>query len=108
MHNSSGCATADRIRNGDAWLAQNLPAILQSKRYQQGGVVFLTWDESEGGEHPIGMIVLSPLAKGGGFISHTKYYHSSFVRTVEEIFGVPLLRDAKNQPNLSDLFTTYP
>jgi hypothetical protein len=52
--------------------------------------------------------VLSPLAKGGGYIGHTKYYHSSMLRTVEEVFGVPLLRDAMMQPSLSDLFTKYP
>jgi hypothetical protein len=30
------------------------------------------------------------------------------LRTVEEVFGVPLLRDAANQPSLKDLFNTYP
>jgi len=30
------------------------------------------------------------------------------LRTVEEVFGVPLLRDAQNQASLADLFTAYP
>jgi phosphatidylinositol-3-phosphatase len=53
--------------------------------------------------------VLSPFAKGGGYVSHTQYYHSSMLRTVQEIFGItPLIRDAANRPNLSDLFNQYP
>jgi hypothetical protein len=50
--------------------------------------------------------VLSPLAKGNGYTSAVKYYHSSMVRTVQEVFlpGVALINDAANQPPLSDLF----
>jgi hypothetical protein len=108
MHDAFGCKNFDQVKNGDTWLAAEVPKILASQAYKDNGALFITWDESEGGELPIGMIVLSPLAKGGGYVSHTKYYHSSFVRTVEEVFGVPLLRDAKNQPSLADLFTSFP
>ncbi len=109
MHNASGCATGDQVKNGDTWLSTEVPKILASNAYKNGGALFITWDESEGGEFPIGMIVLSPLAKGAGYKSTVKLYHSSLVRSVEEIFGItPLLRDAANQPDLSDLFTTFP
>ncbi len=109
MHNASGCATGDAVGNGDTWLAAELPKILASKAYTDNGAVFITWDESEGGELPIGMIVLSPLAKVGYANTTTTFYHSSMLRTVEEVFGVtPLLGDAANQPSLGDLFTTYP
>ncbi len=108
MHNSSGCATGDSIKNGDDWLSSELPMILTSDAYLNGGVVFITWDESEGGDHPIGMIVLSPSAKGHGYHNTIHYTHSSYLRTVEEIFGVPLLRDAQNAMDLSDLFSVFP
>jgi hypothetical protein len=109
MHDFFGCRNPlDPVQNGDTWLAAEVPKILASQAYKDNGALFITWDESTGGENPIGMILLSPLAKGGGYVSHTKYYHSSFLRTMEEIFGVPLLRDAKTRPNLSDLFTTFP
>jgi hypothetical protein len=108
MHDSSGCATTDSVKNGDTWLSTEVPKILASNAYKNNGVLFITWDESEGGESPIGMIVLSPLAKPG-YTNNIKYYHSSLLRSVEEIFGVtPLLRDAANQPDLSDLFTSFP
>ncbi len=107
MHNGSGCSSSE-VKNGDTWLSKQVPAILASKAYQDGGALFITWDESESGEHPIGMIVLSPYAKVG-YSNSTRYYHSSMLRTVQEIFGVtPLLRDAANRPSLEDLFTTYP
>jgi hypothetical protein len=106
MHGVGSCATS--VATGDTWLKTAVPAILASQAYKDNGVLFITWDESEGGEFPIGMIVLSPLAKGKGYVGSHKYFHSSLLRTEEEIFGVPLLRDAANQENLSDLFTTYP
>ena len=106
---SHNLCSSDQIKQGDTWLSTEIPKIMSSSAYTNGGAIFVVWDESELGEYPIGMIVLSPLAKGGGYVSHTKYYHSSMLRTAQEVFGVlPLLRDAANQPNLSDLFKTYP
>ena len=109
MHNSSGCASRDSIKNGDNWLASEVPAILGSSAYKDGGALFITWDEGEGRDGPIGMIVLSPYAKGGGYANDNTYTHSSTLRTVEEIFGLsPMLRDAANADDLSDLFKTFP
>ncbi len=108
MHNSDGCATGDSVKNGDVWLASELPKILGSSAYKRGGAVFITWDESEEGEHPIGMIVLSPFIKAG-YSNALSYTHSSMLRTVQEILAVdPLLRDAATATSLSDLFVSYP
>ena len=109
MHNSSGCATRDSVKNGDTWLAQAVPTILQSKAYADGGALFITWDEGEGGDGPIGMIVLSPAAKGGGYSNTIRYTHSAMLRTIQEIFQVtPLLGDAAKSPELRDLFKSFP
>ena len=108
MHDS--CAPLnDPVKQGDTWLSQNLPTILNSQAYMNGGIVFITWDEGVGGDGPIGMIVLSNKAKGGGYSNTIQYTHSSTLRTLEEIFGVtPLLGDAANATDLSDLFKTFP
>lgn len=93
------------ITAGDTWLSQNLPVILDSQAYRNNGAVFITWDEgANGSDGPIGMIVVSPLAKVN--YSNSIYYtHSSTLRTMQEIFGVrPFLRDAANATDLSDLF----
>ena len=109
MHNFLGCATLDPVKNGDTWLSKEIPMIMASKAYKDGGVIFITWDEAAHDDAPIGMIVLSPLAKGNGYTNNTHYTHSSTLRTIEEIFGVkPLLGEATNATNLSDLFKTYP
>ncbi len=51
------------------------------------------------------MIVLSGLAKGGGYFNTIHYNHSSTLRTMQTIFGVrPFLRGAQTANDLSDLF----
>ncbi|HWV98105.1 MAG TPA: alkaline phosphatase family protein [Candidatus Acidoferrum sp.] len=104
MHDT--CAPlGNAIRQGDTWLAHEAPKILASPAYQNSGALFITWDEGEGSDGPIGMLLLSPLAKGGGYCSTNRYTHSSLLRTIQEIFGVaPLLGDAANATSLVDLF----
>ena len=104
MHNT--CApVSNSIRQGDNWLGSEVPKILASPAYQNNGALFITWDEGEGSDGPIGMILLSPLAKGGGYCSTNHYTHSSLLRTIQEIFGVtPFLGDAANADDLADLF----
>ncbi len=109
MHNACPPLN-DSVKQGDTWLAQNIPAILNSQAYHNGGMVFITWDEGEGGgDGPIGMIVLSHDAKGGGYSNTIHYTHSSTLRTLQEIFGVsPFLGDAATAMDLQDLFKTFP
>ncbi len=108
MHNS--CAPLNNpIKQGDTWLSQNMPIILASAAYKSGGAVFIAWDEGAFSDGPIGMIVLSPFAKGNGYRNFIYYTHGSTLRTMQEIFGVnPLLRDAGLETDLSDLFTVFP
>ena len=107
MHDT--CApTNDSIKQGDTWLSTEVPKIQASQAYQNGGVILITWDESEGGDFPIGMLAVSSLAKPG-FSTATHFTHSSTLRTVQEIFGVtPLLGDAANATDLSEMFTSFP
>lgn len=94
------------IATGDRWLGDTVSRIQASKAYQRAGVIFLTFDESEHGASPIGMVVLSPFAKGGGYSNNIRYTHSSLLRSVQEILNVhPYLRNAADAQDLSDLFT---
>ncbi len=108
MHDA--CAPLnDPVQQGDTWLSTEVPKILASQAYTNDGALFILWDEGVTGDGPIGMIVLSPKAKGGGYQNTIHYTHSSTLRTVEEIFGVaPLLGDAANATDLSDLFVSFP
>jgi hypothetical protein len=108
MHSNSCPGSSDVIKQGDDWLGTEVPKIMASNAYTNGGAIFITWDEGGSGNHPIGMIVLSPLAKVG-YSNQTAYSHSSTVRTMQTIFGVaPFLNDAANAADLGDLFTQFP
>jgi len=94
---------------GDTWLSTEVPRIMASPAYRNGGAIFITWDEDDftlPGE-AIGMILLSPLAKGGGYQNTNYYTHSATLRTLQNIFNLrPYLRDAARAQDLSDLFNT--
>lgn len=109
MHNTT-CGDPDRVANGDRWLAREVPVILDSQAYAHGGVLIVTWDEGEQrSDGPIGLIVVSPNAKGRGYSNSIHYTHSSTLRTIQTIFGVmPLLGDAASATDLRDLFAVYP
>ncbi len=108
MHNSGGCVTDNSVLNGDTWLSKQIPVMLKSDAYKNNGLILITWDEGEGGDGPIGLIALSPMAKPG-YANSIHYTHSSTLRTIEELFGVtPLLGDAAKATDLSDLFVSFP
>lgn len=100
MHDS-GCD-----KRADTWLSREIPKIMASAAYKDNGAIFVTWDEGGDGNNPIGMIVLSPLAKVG--YSNTvavAYSHASLLRTMQDIFGLqPYLGEAVRATSLSDLF----
>src|SRR5205085_9448396 len=81
--------SSSAVRQGDNWLALELPRILNSAAFTNNGLVILTFDESNASTtSPIMMAVLSPLAKGGGYVTTNFYDHSSTLRTMQDIFGV--------------------
>jgi phospholipase C len=105
-HDMHDCAVAA----GDAWLMANLPPILASPAYTNNGAIFITWDEGEDGDGPVGMIALSPKGKPG-YSNAIHYDHSSLLKTLQEIFGVaPLMRHAADPTthDLGDLFWAFP
>ena len=105
-HDTHDCGLAA----GDSWLQLNIPTIMASEAYANDGVLFITWDEGEGSDGPIGLIVVSPNAKPG-FANQVHYDHSSLLKTVQEILDVkPLLRHAGDPDtnDLSGLFLTFP
>lgn len=111
MHGGTGCPSGNAlITQGDTWLSNTVSSILGSQAYSNNGAIFVVWDEgASSSDGPIGMIVLSWMAKGGGYSNTVHYTHSSTLRTMQEIFNVtPLLRGATNATDLSDLFNPFP
>ena len=108
-----------KIKQGDDFLSQIVPAIMASKAYKNHGVIIIWNDESESDgvagdnpddfNHTIMEIVISERAHdnvdGRPYASPVFFTHSSDLRTMQEIFHVgPLLGDAVNATDLSDLF----
>lgn len=88
IHDMHDGSTAD----GDKWLSEEVPKILSSKAFNDGGVLFLTWDEGGGlpqSDDPP-MIVISSHAKRG-YVSKTEYDTSSYLKTVQTILGLDAL-----------------
>jgi len=108
-----------KILQGDDFLKQIVPMIMASNAYKNHGAIIIWWDESEQDgiandnpdefDHTIGEIVISPHAhanvRGLPYASPVNFTHSSDLRTMQDIFRVgPLVRDAGNAEDLSDLF----
>lgn len=104
MHDPCG-PTNDGVARGDAWLAAAVPHIVASPAYRRGGVLFIVRDEGADGDGPIGLIALSPRAKGGGYANTIRHTHGALLATLQRLFGVgPPLGAAATAADLRDLF----
>jgi len=82
------------IAQGDNFLATIIPKIMASPTYRNNGVIIIWWDETEGGDstsYTIPEIIISQFAKGNAYASTLEHSHSSDIKTVEQIFGLPFL-----------------
>jgi phospholipase C len=99
------------ISLGDNWLANEIPKLLATDNYKNGGVIFLLWDE--GGGSPASddppFIAISPHA-ADGMRSQVDYDTSSYLKTVQNILGLAELPCAEASvrstvSSMTDLFT---
>jgi phospholipase C len=97
------------IEQGDAWLANEVPKILASAAFRNGGILFLLWDEGSGtiiAHDDPPFIAISPNAKPG-FASKVDYSTTSYVLTVQKILGVsplPCAEARASVASMDDLF----
>jgi len=101
MHGQFGCPSIDLIKPGDDWLAANIPA-LESFCNANDGVVFVVWDEGEGST-TMPFLAIGPGVKSG-YSSNVTFTHSSLVKSVEEIFGLPILATVTSANDFADVF----
>ena len=105
------------ISTGDSWLSHNVPQILSSAALQNGGALFITWDEGNtdlgcctntaGGN--VATLVISPMV-AAGVSSTIAESHYSLVRTIEDAWGMPELNNASCActPAMSEYFSQGP
>jgi len=101
MHGATGCPKGNSIRIGDDWLRLNLPRLIDWVT-KNAGVIFITWDEGEN-TSTMPFLALGPGVKAS-YSGKVPYNHSSIVKSVEEIFNLPVLATVAKNNDLSDLF----
>jgi phosphatidylinositol-3-phosphatase len=98
------------VAQGDNFLATIIPRIMASTAYQDHGIIIIHWDETENGDgtnYTIPEIIISPMAKGNAYASNLEMSHSSDVKTLDEIFGLPLLTNAVPAADINAAGTGY-
>jgi hypothetical protein len=88
------------LADADVWLAATLPAILDSKAYNDGGLIVVTFDagaagDLEAGGGRVGALLLSPYVTAGGTIG-APYDPFSLLASIEGLFGLDPIGYAKD------------
>ncbi|MDB4957942.1 MAG: putative acid phosphatase [Myxococcales bacterium] len=98
------------VAQGDAWLQTEVTKIVGSRAFNDGGVLFLLWDEGAGvvsiGDDPP-FLAISPNAKQG-YNSTADYDTSSYLKTVQTILDLsplPCDPDPTAVTSMDELFT---
>ncbi len=91
------CSTAV----ADAYLSHTVPQILATTAWQQGGVLFITWDEGEDAANSVLTLVIQPNQKPRA--SDVAYNHYSLLAATEDRPGVGPLGKAAGASPMSDL-----
>ena len=87
MHN--GPTVTAQIAAGDAWLAANVPAMLNA-----GAEVIVTWDEGNSQDEHVATIAIGGTATAGA-TDDTGYTHPGLLAGLETAWGLPLLNAAQ-------------
>lgn len=101
------CNSTSRIRAGDRWLEKHMPKLMTWADANQG-VIFIIWDEGKKTRR-LPFFALGPGVKKG-FATGVELDHRSYVKTLSEIFEVPVLAPAAGSNSFSSMFMagSYP
>jgi hypothetical protein len=100
MHGDKSCPKINRITAGDNWLKAELPRIIDWVNLN-AGVIFIVWDEGDA-TLKLPFFAIGPGVKPGE--STVEFDHGSLVRSVEEIFGLPILPAVAKNNSFADMF----
>jgi hypothetical protein len=89
------------VKAGDDWLAAIVPSILDYVDTHDG-VLMIVWDEPEGsGAQPF--LIVGPHVKAG-YASDVSFSHSSYLKTLQRILGVPIFVNVSSANDFSDFY----
>jgi hypothetical protein len=85
------------VAKADRWLSLTVPQITSSMAWKQGGVLFITWDESSAPDARVALLVVAPSLRGQLAMPLNHY---SLLATIADQLGVPRLGLAKQATSL--------
>ena len=87
---------------GDAWLADNVPALLEAVGPR--GIVVLTWDEDDGdaANHILTVVNGEPVKPG--YVSTRRITHYTLLRTLCEALGLRAFGAARSETPITDVW----
>ena len=98
------------LAQADSWLQSNIAPLIASPTFQNGGLLIITFDESEdsdvdhGGGH-VATVIVSAKSKSK-YQSQTEYQHQSTLRLVLQASGVSSFPGlAGSAPDMAEFFT---
>lgn len=107
--NANDDAHNGTLAAADQWLQSNIDPLIGSSGFQSGGLLIITFDESEttdtahGGGHVATLIVGAKVK--AGYQSTTLYQHQSTLRLILSTLGVSALPgDSASAPNMGEFF----
>jgi len=100
-HDGHDCA----LDVAGAWLDGLVSRIVASDAWRSGGMLFIVWDEGDGGDtNLVPLIVLTK--HGTGIRVESEYDHYSLLATIEDLFGLPRLGAAAAARPLTQLIAS--
>jgi hypothetical protein len=94
------------LATGDQWLEEVVPTILESPAFSRNSLLVITYDEGygdEGGGGQVPTVMISPLLADSTEID-TAVNHYGLLATIEDLFGLPRLGEAKTATSLAPQF----
>jgi hypothetical protein len=106
MHGDLTCSSfifdGPNIKAGDTWLSNELPRLLDYTATHDNAVVFLVWDEGNSSNQMPFLAVGNHVQAGKA--SSVDYDHSSYLKSVELLLGVPVLSKVSAATDFRDMF----
>jgi acid phosphatase len=93
------------VARSDRWLSQTVPQITSSTAWKQGGVLFITWDESGAANGRVALLVVTPKLHGQLTMPLNHY---SLLATIADRLRVPRLGLAKQATSLQPQLEATP
>ncbi len=103
MHDTICPGGLNNVANGDSFLKEFVPKILNSSAWDDRSALFITWDEAIGIGNRVPTLVISNKVPQG-FQSATEHDHYSLLRTIQDAWGLGCLANTCTANNLAEFF----